>query len=174
MVSIDENTRTRCQRSGIRPTIRLASALRGQALSRRQLDIAMRTRGAHHLSPAISQTSLNTAGLRQSAVNPFTGTPNRPIGLATSSPSGSLHQRAARELSHALSDSYDLLPLHRSMRLKRLGARGKSSPRVPEAHLRDLRARDTRALLDTSSGQSSAWSVGRKPPRVASRQSLNT
>src|SRR5277367_1376664 len=146
-----------------------------RALSRRQLDIGLRTRGGQHLSPAVSQTNLNTAGLRQSAVNPFTGVPDQPIGLATSSPYASLHQGAARELSHALSSSYDLLPLHRSMRLKRLGTRGKSSPRISEAHLRDLKARtDTRALLDTSSGQSSAWSVGREPPRVASRQSLNT
>src|SRR5277367_1712045 len=151
-----------------------------RALSRRQLDIGMRTRGAHHLSPAVSQTSLNTAGLRQSAVNPFTGVPDRPIGLATSSPSGSLHQRAARDLTPGfLNNSFNFEPFHNTLRLKRIGPRGKSGPRMSEAHLRDLRARDTRArdtraLLDTSSGQSSAWSVGREPPRVASRQSLNT
>src|SRR5277367_1928420 len=72
-----------------------------RALSRRQLDFALRTRGAHHLSPAVSQTSLNTAGLRQSAINPFSGTPHQPIGFAASSPNASLHQSAARGLSRA-------------------------------------------------------------------------
>src|SRR5277367_4834649 len=147
-----------------------------RALSRRQLDIGLQTRGGHHLSPAVSQTSLNTAGLRQSAVNPFTGVPVQPIGLAASSPYGSqtsLHQGAARNLSHALSSSYDLLPFHKSFRLKRLGVRGMSSRRRSEANLRDLKARtDTRPLLDTSK-QSSAWSVGGEP-RVASRQSLDS
>src|SRR5277367_5453482 len=96
-----------------------------RALSRRQLDIGLRTRGAHHLSPAVSQTSLNTAGLRQSAVNPFTGAPDQPIGLARSSSYGSLHQGAARNLSSASSGSFDLLPAQKSFRMKRI--RGMSS-----------------------------------------------
>src|SRR5277367_1908841 len=123
-----------------------------RALSRRQLDIGLQTRGGHHLSPAVSQTSLNTAGLRQSAVNPFTGVPDRSIGLTASTPYGSLHQNAARNLSHTLSSSYDLLPIQKAMRLKRLGTRGKPSTHMSEAHLSDLRARaDTRPLLhDTS------------------------
>src|SRR5277367_5605437 len=97
-----------------------------RALSRRQLDIGLRTRGGQHLSPAVSQTSLNTASLRQSAVNPFTGVPDQPIGLATSTPQTSLHQGAARNLSRASSGSYDLLPAQKSFRLKRIGMRGKS------------------------------------------------
>src|SRR5277367_2126220 len=169
-----------------------------QALSRRQLDIAMRTRGAHHLSPAVSQTNLNTAGLRQSAVNPFTGVPDRPIGLATSTPTGSLtslsrepiarlgsqtslHRGAARDLAQALSSSYDLRSLQNPFRLKRIGPRGKSTPRVwlaDKTQTRDLRARfnparENAPLLDTSK-QSSTWSVGMEPPRAGSRQSLNT
>src|SRR5277367_3702422 len=87
-----------------------------RALSRRQLDIGLRTRGGHHLSPAVFQTNLNTAGLRQSAVNPFTGVADQPGGMVTSTPYGSqtsLHQSAARNLSHALASSYDLLSVQK-------------------------------------------------------------
>src|SRR5277367_4348800 len=145
-----------------------------RALSRRQLDIGLRTCGVQHLSPAVFQTSLNTAGLRQSAVNPFTGVPDQPIGLATSAPYASqtsLHQSTARDLAQALSSSYDLRSLQNPFRLKHIGPRGKTTPRAwlaDKTHMSDLRARfnpatETAPLLDTSK-QSSTWSIHREPP----------